>query len=199
MRLRTPLPRATDLDFVDAQELLDELCDDQLTLSVSLACLEETIGQAPRDASSRAALGALDARLADLRVMRDALTVVQQSAADPRFQRLMIPDAPLADYLRGLYAWAHAVTRALDYLAVHLRTLRPDWALLRCRIEEAKNFHFDELHQPIRADLQALAIVANDGAFGAEMPPVHQLSEATERLFAVAVRLETKLDQRFAS
>src|SRR4051794_38849274 len=46
VRLRTvvsPLPRATDIAFMDAQELLDELCEDQLTLSMNLACLEESV------------------------------------------------------------------------------------------------------------------------------------------------------------
>ena len=59
VRLRTlasPLPRSTDIDFMDAQELLDELCEDQLTMSMNLTCLEEAVGLAPRDASARAAL-----------------------------------------------------------------------------------------------------------------------------------------------
>ncbi|CAN5925448.1 hypothetical protein BH11MYX4_BH11MYX4_03470 [soil metagenome] len=200
VRLRSlvaPLPRATDIEFLDAQELLDELCEDQLTMSMSLTCLEEAVGQAPRDASARAALGTLEARLVDLAALRDALAQVQQRTVDPRLQRLVVPDSPLADYLRGLYAWTHAVMRALDQLAVSLKTLQPDWALLRWRIEEAKNFHFDELHEAIRADLQALSIVANGGSFGADMPAVDGLQSAVEQLFASASTLEAHLDQRF--
>jgi hypothetical protein len=200
VRLRTPtaaFPRATDIDFLDAQELLDELCEDQLTMSMNLAGLEESVRQAPRDVSARAALATLDARIADLGALRDALAMVQQTTIDPRLQRLVVPDSPLAEYLRGLYAWAHAVVRALDHLLVSMQTLQPDWALLRWRIEEAKNFHFDELHEAIRADLQALAIVAHGGAFGVMIPQIDELRTAVEALFATATRLEENLDQRF--
>jgi hypothetical protein len=200
VRLRTlssPLPRATDIEFLDAQELLDELCEDQLTMSMNLACLEESVEQAPRDVSARAALATLDARLLDLAALRDALAIVQQSTVDTRLQRLVVPDAPLSDYLRGLYAWAHAVMRALDQLSVSLRTLQPDWALLRWRLEEAKNFHFDELHGAIKADLQALTIVANGGSFGADIPPIDVLQAAVDHLFRTATALEEHLDQRF--
>jgi hypothetical protein len=200
VRLRSPaapLPRATDIEFLDAQELLDELCEDQLTMSMSLTCLEEAVGQAPRDASARAALRTLESRLADLGALRDALARVMQTTVDPRVQRLVVPDAPLADYLRGIHSWTNAVMRALDQLAASLRTLQPDWALLRWRIEEAKNFHFDELFPAIRADLQALVIVANGGSFGANMPQIHALQDAVEQLFAAATTLEANLDQRF--
>lgn len=192
-----PFPPAANIDFLDAQDLLDELCEDQLTLSMNLACLERAIEQAPRDASARAALRTLEARLADLGALRDALAAVQVASVDPRLQRLYSADSPLADYLRGLYAWAHAVVRALDQLAASLRALQPDWALLRWRIDEAKNFHFDELHEDIRKDLTALSIVANAGSFGPRRPKVEELQYATERLFSTATALEEHLDERF--
>jgi hypothetical protein len=195
--LAPSLPRATDIAFLDAQELLDELCEDQLTLGMSLTCLEEAVLQSPRDVSARAALRTLEARLADLGALRDVLAVVLQTTVDPRLQRLCVPDAPLSDYLRGLYAWTHAVVRALDQLASSLRTLQPDWALLRWRLEEAKNFHFDELHDAIRADVHALTIIARGGSFGADVPAVDALHCGVERLFAVAAQLEENLDQRF--
>lgn len=200
VRLRAqalPLPPAADIAFLDAQELLDELCEDQLTVSMNLACLEESVVQAPRDPSARAALRTLQARIADLCALRDALARVQAAIVDPRLQRLVVPDSPLADYLRGLYSWAHAVLRALEQLSNSMRTLQPDWALLRWRIEEAKNFHFDELHEPIRADLLALQIISNGGSFGADRPHVEELQVAVERLFATAVTLEEHLDERF--
>jgi len=200
VRLRSPsapLPRGTHNALLDTQELLDELCEDQLTLTLSLTCLEEAIGEAPRDASARAALSTLGSRLVDLAVLREALAQVLQTTVDPHIQRLVAPEAPLADYLRGLYAWAHAVTRALDQLAVSLKTLQPDWALLRWRLEEARNFHFDELFAPIRADIRALSIAANGGASGPKVAENDGLQIAVERLFAVATSLEEKLDQRF--
>jgi hypothetical protein len=200
VRLRAqplPFPRAASIEFLDAQELLDELCEDQLTMSMNLACLEESVEQAPRDPSARAALRTLKARVGDLGGLRDALAALHVAIVDPRLQRMVVPDSALADYLRGLYSWAHAVLRALDDLSNGMRTLQPDWALLRWRIEEAKNFHFDELHEPIRADLLAMTIIANGGSFGAERPPIAELQCAVERLFATATALEEHLDERF--
>ena len=191
-------PRATDIELLDAADLLDELCEDQLTISMNLACLEESVAQAPRGPSSRAALRILEARLADLAALRDALAALHASTVDPRLQRVVLPEAPLAEYMRGLYAWAHAVLRALDHLACSLRKLTPDWAVLRWRIEEAKNFHFDELHEPIRAELIALTIISNAGSFGADRPPIEELQYAVEHLFSVGVALEEHLDERFA-
>jgi hypothetical protein len=107
VRLRAPvvpLPRIPAIEYVDAQDLLDEISEDQLTLSVNLAGLEESLAQAPRDASARAAMRTLDARHADLCALRDALGAVQAAAIDPRLQRLVVSDSPLADYLRGLYS-----------------------------------------------------------------------------------------------
>lgn len=199
VRLRAqsiPLPRAADIAHLDAQDLLDELCEDQLTMSLDLARLEESLAAAPRDAAAFVALRTLEARVADLGALRDALARVQLATVDTRLQRLVVPDSPLAEYLRGIYAWAHAVIRALEHLALSLRA-RPDWALLRWRIEEAKNFHFDELHEAIRADLLAYAIVARGGSFGADHPPIEPLQYAVERLLCTAVALEEHLDERF--
>ncbi len=190
------LPRATEIEHLDAQDLLDELCEDQLMLSMDLTRLEELVAAAPNDAPARAALRTLSARLADLGALRDTLANVQLAIIDPRLQRVAVPDAPLADYLRGIYSWAHAVLRALDHLVTSLRG-QPDWALLRWRIEEAKNFHFDELHEGIRADLMALTVVTNGGAFGANGPAVNELVYAVERLISTAIALEKHLDERF--
>jgi hypothetical protein len=185
-----------DIAHLDAQDLLDELCEDQLMLSMNLARLEESVVLAPRDASVSAAMRTLEARLADLGALRDALARVQLTTVDSRLQRLVVPESPLADYLRGIYAWAHAVVRALEQLAITLRA-RPDWALLRWRIEEAKNFHFDELHEPIRADILAFTIIAHGGSFGADQPRIEELHYAVERLISTAVALEKHLDERF--
>ena len=201
VRLRThalplALPRAADIEHLDAQDLLDELCEDQLTLSMNVTRLQEAVAATPRDASAHAALRTLEARLADLGALRDALARVQLATVDLRLQRLVVPESPLADYLRGLYAWGHAVVRALDHLAASLRS-QPDWALLRWRLEEAKNFHFDELHELIRADVLAFKIVAHGGSFGADHPPIEELEYAVERLLSTAVALEAHLDERF--
>jgi len=198
LRALAPLgPRAAEITLLEAQDVLDELCEDQLTMSMNLACLEESMGQIPRDPSARAAFRTLDARIADLGALRDALANVHLATVDVRLQRVVMPDAPLAEYIRGIYAWAHAVLRALDNLSSSLRRLEPDWALLRWRLEEAKNFHFDELHDAIRNELVALRIVANGGSFGADLPPLDELEYAVERLFSTAVSVEEHLDERF--
>lgn len=203
MRLRAQsLPRAADIQHLDAQDLLDELCEDQLTMSMNLARLMESVASAPRDLSMAATLRTLDARLADLGALRDALARVHLATVDTRLQRLVVPESALADYLRGIYAWGHAVVRALEHLASSLQPegplrAHPDWALLRWRIEEAKNFHFDELHEPIRADLLAFTIVVQGGSLGADHPRINELEYAIERLISTAVALEEHLDERF--
>ena len=158
---------------------------------------ERAVEEAPRDVSARAATRTLAMRISDLNAFRDALAAVQQASVDTRVQRLYSSDSPLADYVRGLYSWAHSVVRALDTLAASLKTLSPDWAMLRWRIDEAKNFHFDELQEPIRKDLVALVIVANAGSLGPRPPNVEELQYAIERLFSTANALEEHLDERF--
>ncbi|HEY8074921.1 MAG TPA: hypothetical protein VIF62_12445, partial [Labilithrix sp.] len=109
-------------------------------------------------------------------------------AIDKRVQRLFVADAALADYARGLYAWAHAVVRALETLAITLRTRRADWAMLRWRLEEAKNFHFDELQPKIRSDAASIDASCSE-----------ELEDAIDRLFTAAGVLETRLDRKFTS
>lgn len=188
--------RAADIELNDARELLDELCEEQLMMSIDLARLEESLAAAPWDPSARAALRTLEAQLGELGAVRDALASVHVAAVDPRLLRVFVPDAPATEYLRGVYGWMHAVVRAFEHLAGSLR-LQPDWALLRSRLEEAKNFHFDELHEPIRADLLALMILADGGSLGVGGPAIEALRCALERLLAAAVTLEAHLDERF--
>lgn len=180
---------AGDITWLDANELLDELGDEHLNLSVGLAGLERAIEQAPRDPSARAALLVLEARVRDLGRVRDALSAFHAEAVDRRMHRVLLTDAPLADYLRGIYAWLHAVLRALDQLALALRTLQPDWALLRYRLEEAKLFHFEELVPAVQADLVALALVCPGGSTAFE--------RAVDDVIASACVLESRLDERF--
>ena len=205
VRLRAqaiPLPRSAELQHVDAHDVLDELCEDQLAMSADLAQLEESVAGVTRDASAQVARRTLEARVADLRALRDRLAGVHLATADARLLRLFVPESPLADYLRGVYAWAHAVVGALDHLVESLcpqgdTRARPDWARFRGSIEEAKNLHFDELHEPIRADILALTILAQGGSFGADHPPIEELHYAVEHLISTALAVETHLDKRF--
>lgn len=188
VRLRA-LP-AGDVMWLDANLLLDELATEHLEMATGLSGLEGALEAAPRDPSARAALRVFEARVRDLGLLRDALTSVAAAAADARLHRAFLPDAPLAEYLRGIYAWMHAVIRALTDLAGGLRSLSPDWAQLRHRLDEARMFHFEELHDAIQADLLALAVVAPDAR-------PEELEVAVETLLAAAIALEGQLDERF--
>ena len=183
---------AGNIEWLEAQDLLDELCEDQLTLSMNLACLERATLDRPRDASSSAALGTLDARVRDLGNVRDALAVLQLSTVSRSVHRAFLPDAPRADYLQGTYAWMFAVLRALDHLVAGIRVKHPDWASYRCRIEEAKNFHFDELECAIRKELASLLVESGDE------DAVSQLTRSFDALLGHARMLERQLDERFA-
>jgi hypothetical protein len=174
-------------------EILDELIEDQLVLSMSLSCLDELVEHSPRDPSARAAQGVLCARIADLMTLRDALALVQLALVASHTHALVAPDASLSDYLRGVYSWTHALVRAFEDLARSLVTLEPDWAQARWRIEEARNFHFDELHEPIRSDLLAASIMSDE----ADVAAIEALAHAVANLFAHARNLDSRLEERF--
>jgi hypothetical protein len=177
------------VEWLEAQDLLDELCDDQLVLSMNLGCLERSSLERPRNLCAVAALRSIELRLRDLANVRDALAVLQLSTIAKSVHRAFLPDAPLADYLRGVYAWSHAVVKALDELVSGLTSAQPDWASYRWRIEEAKNFHFFELEDAIIDDLAALLDE------GADEGAVRQLRRAFRTLLDAARELEARLDE----
>jgi hypothetical protein len=183
IRAARPVFDVPAIEYVDAQDLLDELLEDQVTLSMNLVALERAAESGPRDPSARAALRALTEKVADMFAVRDAIAAVQNIAIDHGVHPVFCSDAAAAEYLRGLYAWMHAVVRALDTLVFSMKKLEPDWALFRWRLEEAKNFHFDELHDEIRDDVAALERT--------------DLAVAIARVFAAAEALEASLDQKF--
>ena len=74
---------------------------------------------------------------------------------------LLGADAPLAGYLRGLYAWTAAVTGAIVDLAAGLRALDADWASTRARLDDARGHHRADLESAIRADLARVALRAS--------------------------------------
>jgi hypothetical protein len=178
-----------EITWLDANVFLDEIAEEQLQLATSLAALERSVAPAPRDASARAALEILARRVRGVGQMRDVLASLHAATVDPRLHRVLLPDAPLSEYVRGIYAWLHAVVRALADLEGGLRALQPDWAQLRYRLEEAKMFHFDELEDAIAADLLALDIVTLGGT--------SDLERVVVALLAAAGELESALDERF--
>lgn len=178
-----------DVTWLDANLFLDEIGEEHLNMAVSLAALERAIAHTPWDPSARAALTVLGARVGELGRVGEALTRLHDAATDARVHRALVPDGPLADYLRGIYAWVHASLRALEQLAADLRALTPDWAQLRYRLEEAKLFHFAELEGAVHAELVALALTSPEAS--------RPLERAVDRLFDAARDLAKGLDQRF--
>jgi hypothetical protein len=195
VRLRAPASAAPDveIEFLDALELLDDLGDDQLTLSMALASIERATESGPRDLSALAALRAIYERVEDLRAVRNAIAEVQRIAIDRRLHRVFVADAPLAEYLRGVYAWLHEAAHALGVVATELQSLTADWPSFRRRMEGARNFHFDELMAPIQTDLSSLAALSRH--MEPPHPPVRELAAAIGRLFQAAMYLEASLDQ----
>lgn len=178
------------VDLLEAQELLDELAEDQLTLSLSLARLSTGVDRRPDDASIRAAFATLDARVSDLASVKDALAALHVRTISTSVHRAFMPDAPLAEYLRGVYAWTHAVVRALDELSIELLRSQPDWGSYRWRIEEAQNFHFDELEESIDEDLATLFEEGDEER-------VAELAASFDELLDRAHVLEVNLTERF--
>lgn len=197
VRIRTQVPASAapdvEIEFLDALELLDDLGDDQVTLSMALASIERVTESGPRDLSALAALRSVYERVEDLRAVRNAIAEVQRIAVDRRLHRIFVADAPLAEYLRGVYAWLHEAARALGVVAIELQTLSADYASFRRRMDEAKNFHWSELIGHIAADLKALNEVSKTA--DPPHPPVRELTAAIARLFQAATRLEASLDQ----
>ena len=195
VRLRAQQSVAPDveIEFLDALELLDDLGDDQVTLSMALASIERATETGPRDLSALAALRAIYERVEDLRAVRNAIAEVQKIAIDRRLHRVFVADAPLAEYLRGVYAWLHEAAKSLGIVASELQSLSADWPSFRRRMDGAKNFHFDELMAPIQGDLAALAAISRN--FEPPYPPVRELAAAIGRLFQAATYLEASLDQ----
>src|SRR5512140_524743 len=104
----------------------------------------------PRDPSVHAAAESMAQRLADLGELRSALGAVYLDATDPRMQEILQSDSPLSEYLRGVYSWCRGVLRAFDELAIGLRTLQPDWALFRSRLDDARAFYLEEIEGQIQ-------------------------------------------------
>ena len=176
-------------------EALDELANEQLTLAMSLPYFLNASQDLPYDLSTRAAAHTLRERLADVESLRDALAAIHADCVDPRLAALLGPDAPLTEYVRGLYAWSKAVVRAFEELSLGLRAFCPNWTLLRSRLEDAASFYFAELEGPIRNDLALLH--ARTPELLDPCDPLHDLDGHVEELNWVASYLARSLQKRF--
>jgi hypothetical protein len=164
--------------------------DEQLMLTTTMVCLDQML-EGDVDPRAETAMAELRDRIEDVHDLREALAAMYVLATDRELQPVFQPDAPLADYLRGAYAWTHAAVRALTDLAEGLRRGRPDWALVRYRLAEARHFHLEELQEHVRYDIAALRLIGTDS------DKLRELDERTEELFACAMWAEMRLDARF--
>ncbi len=175
--------------------MLEEFGDEQLTMTVNVMCVEHIIDGVPRDPSSRAAAASMRERLDDMCELRAALNGMYLLATDPRMRELLGRDAPLTEYLRGLYAWTKAVIRGFEESGYALRSLGVDWALLRARIEDAAPFYFAELEPEIAAAAARLRLVSPEASHPGD--PLSELDEQLADVFTCAARLATGLERRF--
>jgi hypothetical protein len=172
-----------------AQSFLEELGDEQLTLQMSLMCVEHVVDDVPRDPSAHAAADILCARIADLAEVRNALDAICLDAADRRMQGMLRSDGPLAEYVRGLHAWTKGVLRAFESVARELCVLAPNWAQFRARLEDARAFYLEDLELLVRREAGALHAPEGDS--------LGELKAHLEDLFWAASYLAKGLEKRF--
>jgi hypothetical protein len=181
-------PAASAFARILSNPVLDSLGDDALTLTMNMEALDGALDYVARDRSARAAVHTIRQRLQEMQDVAnaffDVLTVLSRSAAAP----LLVNDAPLTDYLRGVVAWWSGNLRALEQLCEELRSLSADWVLLRRRIDEASCFLFPELVHAARAELARAAHVRCDFALAEAADDLELLFTTTEWL-AVGLQL----------
>lgn len=187
IRLRAA-PRTDEDNLAEAQEFIDQIGDAHLNLTVELVCLRRTVEELAAMPRGATLARALEHREAVLVQLRDALERLHVRTATRRLHPIFLPDGPLADYLRGLYDWLDASVRAFGALVASVRFGRPDWALFRFRLSEARAFHFPELDAAIRADVTALEVVTADAG------AADDARSALEPIFQLARDLEVVLD-----
>ena len=175
--------------------VLEELGDEQLTMTVNVMCVDHIVDGVPHDPSSVAAAASMRERIDDMCELRGALNGLYLLATDPRMRDMLGRDTPLAEYLRGLYAWSKGLLRAFEESGYALRSLSVDWSVLRARIEDAAPFYFRELEPEIldlAAQMRFVRPELDDGS-----DPLYTLPEQLGLVFECAAQLAESLQERF--
>ena len=148
-------PRA---EVAVVQRFLEEIGGAQFTLTMRLNELDRVSenGAGARLPSTEAARAVLSARIAELDLLRDALNDLYLEAAAPEVADALAHDGVFTEYLRGVYAWAESILRALEVLNGELATLTPDWFRMRARINDARDFYLANLEDEARGAIEAL-------------------------------------------
>jgi len=149
----------------------------------------------PRDPSVHAAAQSMTERMADLAELRSALGAVYLDATDPRMHELLAVDSALSEYLRGLYTWCRGTLRAFFELAEGLRTLNPDWACLRSRLDDARAFYLEELEGQIQIEVARMRV--HFPTTHSASDPLAELDAHLTELFWAAGHFGRSLEKRF--
>ena len=178
-----------------APSFVEQLADEQRGLGEAIKSFDLDAMDLPRDPSVHAAAQSMTERMADLAELRSALGAVYLDATDPRMHELLAVDSALSEYLRGLYTWCRGTLRAFFELAEGLRTLSPDWACLRSRLDDARAFYLEELEGQIQIEVARMRVhfpttnVASD--------PLAELDAHLTELFWAAGHFGRSLEKRF--
>lgn len=201
VRLRS-VPAAV-IAWLEADDLLADLDIDARHIGTGIERVARVIAARPRDPSSRAALRALATKLANVVVLYEAATAVTAALAETSAHGLLVDDAPLGVYLRGIHAWMLGSLRAMESVAMAIRAgagveTRSDGrvhagvaagpgAEAQAGPAEAQALELARLEPSIREGIALLASV--DGARTAAA----ELGSVTGRLFAAAATLRQSL------
>ncbi len=178
-----------------APSCIEDIAREHHALADALRRFDLDAMDLPRDPSAHAAAQSMTERLADLGELRSTLGSVYLDATDPRMQEILQSDSPLSEYLRGIYSWCGGVLRAFDELARGLRTLHPDWSLLRSRLDDARAFYLEELEGQIPLEIARLRV--HFPALSAARDPLSELDGHLEELFWAAGHFARSLEKRF--
>lgn len=158
--------------------LFVELAEEGVALGRGIARLSRYVRRVPADRACQSAMAELRLRLLDLEWLCQVVPEVVAHASALGLDGKGI----LGEYLRGTYAWAHAVLCALEDHAARLSLGQLDGPALLGRLEDADNLRWDDLEDPLRAE--ALALRFGPGL--AKSDAVRAFEAAEEELFAAS-------------
>ena len=135
---------------LEARTFVDEMTTAQMELTAQIVTLAWVTHAIPEHPVTQGVGTYIREAGKSFTRLRSALSALRLDARGVRLGALLAPDANLADYLRGLYAWSAALVRALEDLALEARVRAPRWGKLQRRIEDARVFHLDDLESAVR-------------------------------------------------